>query len=82
VGRAATGAPSGEAAEKSLPLQNRSRPAFRCRRPQTVRNLSTTLVIGMTVSTAVWGKARFVTSHLTMIRSVTRPLDPQRCELQ
>jgi hypothetical protein len=28
---------------------------FRRRRPQTVRNLSPPLVMGMTVSTAVWG---------------------------
>jgi hypothetical protein len=29
---------------------------FRRRRPQTVRNLSPPLVIGITVSTAVWGR--------------------------
>jgi hypothetical protein len=41
---------------ESLLLHNRSRAAFRRRRPQTVRNLSTPLVIGMTVSTAVRGR--------------------------
>jgi hypothetical protein len=59
----------------SLLLQNRLGAAFLRRRPQTVRNLSTSLVIGMTVSTDVWGTARSVTSHRTMIRSVTQPLD-------
>lgn len=75
MGRVAAGAPPRRNRRESQLLKNRSRAAFRRRRPQTVRNLSTPLVIGMTVSTAVWGTARSVTSHRTMIRSVTRPLD-------